>query len=153
MTKNSYWLYIHPELSQKDHYWKVGRSLTPYSAVRSRQRYLIDDFYLTAVWFGKPDDIARLETTVQSIYKPLDSPGTGRRELIYYNPNEQHHSLETAIDVIIYGHKLKVVRRYTGNPRGYHATNSGQCPLHCDQEQYAHEWSRQQLKQQFTAIR
>jgi len=146
--KNSYWFYLHPELTNQPHYHKAGRSLTPYSAVRSRQRFMLADFYLTAVWFGHPEDIAHLERTVHDLYRPSEL-GPGRRELIYYNPEQRRYDLETAIEMIIYSHRLSVVRRYTQDPRGYHAVNSSQCPFNCAAEKDAHEWSRSELWSRF----
>ena len=150
----SYWLYIHPELTGKPNYWKVGKSLTPYSAVRSRQRYLVDDFYLTAVWFGHPDDIAELERAIHSIWRPADDKklGSSRGELIYYKEEDSSSSsssLEMFIEQMIYSRNSRVKRMYTGNPKGYHATNAGQCCFESDQEKYAHEWSKRKLKELF----
>jgi hypothetical protein len=146
----SYWLYIHPELSGKPNYWKVGKALTPYSAVRARQRFLVDDFYLTEVWFGKPEHIAKLERVVKYLQSPKgdDKLGPGRTELVYFDPEKEIFSLASYIEMIIFSHKLKVKRMYTGS-KGYHATNSSQCPLGCEQERYAHEWSKRKLREEF----
>lgn len=147
----SYWLYMHPELQGKQHYWKVGKALTPYSAVRARQRFLVDDFYLTALWFGHPDDVATVESIVHSLYRPkYDSKlGSCRGELVYYNPTEQGSTLESAIQLIITLRHASLKRMSTGNPLGYHATNSGQCVFNCVQEKDAHEWSRTQIRKMF----
>jgi hypothetical protein len=147
----SYWLYMHPELSGAEHYWKVGKSLTPYSAVRSRQRFLVNDFYLTALWFGHPDDIARLERDIHQLWRPRSEQrlGSSRRELIYYQPDQEHHAaLDTAIEIMLWSRKLRIQRMHTGT-RGYHATNSSQCCFHSAQEKDAHEWSRLKLRDMF----
>ena len=147
----SYWFYLHPELSGRTNYWKAGKSLTPYSAVRSRQRFLVDDFYLSAVWFGHPTDIAKLEKLVHGLYSPRGQSqlGSSRGELIYYDPKEQDSSLEARVEQIIYSYNLSVQRMFTGDSRGYHATNSSQCCFGCWQEKDAHEWSRRRVWELF----
>lgn len=147
----SYWLYMHPELGGQQHYWKVGKSLTPYSAVRSRQRFLVDDFYLTAVWFSEPGEIAALERDIHDIWRPKYGKklGSSRGELIYYNPEEENRNLTTAVELMIISRQANIKRMYTCDPKGYHATNAGQCCFHSDQEKYAHEWSRTKLRDLF----
>ena len=145
----SYWLYIHPELSNKENYWKVGKSLTPYSAVRSRQRFLVDDFYLTAVWFGHPDDIALLEAEIHRMFRPVvwNKLGSSRGELVYFNPEHETETLEQTIDAVITVNEYRVRRIVAPSPRGYHATNASQCPYGCAQEKDAHKWSRAKLRE------
>lgn len=147
----SYWLYIHPELQGKEHYWKVGKSLTPYSAVRSRQRFLVNDFYLTNLWFGDPNDIATVENIVHSMYRPNYNSklGSGRGELVYYNELEHGYPLDIAISTVIRIRNANVKPMSIGNPLGYHATNSTQCAFNCPQEKDAHTWSRRKLKEMF----
>ena len=148
---NSYWLYLHPELQGKQHYWKVGKALTPYSAVRARQRFLVDDFYLTAVWFGHPKDVATIEQLIHSMYRPMNEArlGSSRSELVYYNPEDHELTLESSIQLAIDLRGASLKRMSTGNPNGYHATNSTQCPFDCPQEKYAHDWSRKRIYTMF----
>ena len=147
----SYWLYIHPELQGKKNYWKVGKCLTPYSAVRARQRFLVDDFYLTAVWFGVPGDVAQVESAIHAAYRPKYGAqlGSSRSELVYYDEDQAGESLISTIDTVIAIQGARLKRRPIKNPKGYHATNSGQCVFNCPQEKNAHEWSRQQIKTMF----
>lgn len=154
-TRSSYWLYMHPELQGKPNYWKVGKTLTPYSAVRSRQRHMVDDFYLTALWFGHPDDVDTLEYVIHSIYRPTGNNklGSGRGELVYYNAEQEGCRLDTAIQRSIDIRGADMKRMYTGNARGYHATNSTQCVFNCVQEKDAHEWSRLRIKEMFNTDR
>ena len=147
----SYWLYLHPELQGKKNYWKVGKSLTPYSAVRSRQRFLVDDFYLTAVWFGHPSDVAAMEQIIHSIYRPIlgSKLGSSRGELVYYDEEAEGYSLATSIQLAIDLRKASLTRMHTSDPRGYHATCSSQCVFNCVQEKDAHEWSRRLIRSMF----
>jgi hypothetical protein len=147
----SYWLYMHPELTGEPGYWKVGKSLTPYSAVRSRQRFLVNDFYLTAVWFGHPNDIADQERDILVRFRPPHTQrlGSSRSELIYYQPPAGQPQLAQVLDQMILSSQRRIQRMHPDDARGYHATNSGQCCFGSDREAYAHEWSAMKLMDMF----
>ena len=59
----SFILYIHNDLSGDTNWKKIGKAMTPYSAVRSRQKNCSQKFYLNHIFFGDPEHINILEET------------------------------------------------------------------------------------------
>ena len=57
----SFILYIHNDLSGDPDWKKIGKAMTPYSAVRSRQKNCSKKFYLNHIFIGDPCHINVLE--------------------------------------------------------------------------------------------
>lgn len=121
----SHFLYIHPCMAGTPDAWKVGISKTPYSAVRSRQKYTWKQFGLNYLYFGRPVDIMWLEQQVKDHFrtcsrKVLYGYGT---ELFQVNVSE----LRGKISAIIEDHSLDVMP--VSMKGSYTASSSGQCPF------------------------
>ena len=61
----SHFLYIHKDLSNVAGVWKVGVAMTPYSAVRARQKFCWNKFHLDYLYFGLPWHVKFLEKTIK----------------------------------------------------------------------------------------
>lgn len=141
---NSYVLYIHRELGNTPNWWKCGRSITPYSAVRLRQRLLLNPFELEHVYFGDPQDIAWLELQVHNRF-PRDQKGLCNQELV----NCELSELTEYIDHLITLNGLSV--KHLGS--NYAAHKSGDCPYGFPAEKHIHTWAESKLDQVFGQAR
>jgi hypothetical protein len=66
MKNVSFFLYLHEDLSGEPDVWKLGKAMTPYSAVRARQKYMWKTFKLDHLYFGRPKHINRLEENLKN---------------------------------------------------------------------------------------
>lgn len=131
----SHFLYIHKDLSNVKGVWKIGVAITPYSAVRARQKFCWNKFSLDYLYFGLPGHIAFIEKRIKQKFSRF----TGK--------NLQGHGASTemikidieillkAIKDIIVEHDLKVNQLDLENP--YSAAKSSDCPFGIPSEQYA----------------
>lgn len=143
-----YILYIHPSLCGTPNWWKVGQAITPYSAVRVRQRFMVAPFEIPNIWFGRSADIETLENAVTKKF-PGTEKGGGNTEMVNCtlseltsfindyitekNGNNQFLSDQAALDII----ELPLDAPYT-------ATNSSNCPFGFPSEKNIHEWAAQE---------
>ena len=138
----SYILYAHPELGGEKDWWKVGKSITPYSSVRMRQRLMVKQFKIPYLWFGHPADITNLEA---KLIERFPHPGVyrGNQELI----NVKGTRLETYINGYIKRNKLCIVQLALQEP--YTAYNSKLCPFGFPSENKIDSWAQDRLDELF----
>ncbi len=65
-SNSSFFLYLHKDLSGHPDVWKLGKAMTPYSAVRARQKFMWEKFGLDYLYFGRPSHIDCLEEIVKT---------------------------------------------------------------------------------------
>jgi hypothetical protein len=134
----SHFLYIHKDLSNVAGVWKVGIAMTPYSAVRARQKFCWNKFHLDYLYFGLPGHIAWLEKRIKNKFRHLtgkQTQGTGANtEMIQIDID----ILLKEIQQEIQERDLKI--RKLELPEPYSAANSGHCPFGIPSELYASEW-------------
>jgi hypothetical protein len=134
----SHFLYIHKDLSNVDGVWKVGVAMTPYSAVRARQKFCWNKFQLDYLYFGLPWDIRRLENAVKYNfyrYSGKCAQGTSANTEMF---KVDIDVLLNEIANIITEKKLKVLRVQL--PKPYSAAKSGDCPFKIPSERHAGGW-------------
>lgn len=123
----SNFFYIHKDLSGKENCWKIGVAITPYSAVRARQKYCWNDFTLDYVYFGTWRDITWMERHIKSLFYGHSAKYiTGKKsrsEMFKVNIDY----LRDTIAEEIKKHKLKVMPLEL--PNGYSASSASMCPL------------------------
>jgi hypothetical protein len=145
-TMKSYVLYLHPAICGTPDHWKAGKSITPYSAVRLRQRHMVKLFSLSKIWFGDPYNIDWLESQVHSYFKgPEIDRGNG--EIVQGTLDQ----IETYINNQIKTANLNIVRLDIEG--GYSARNAGQCPFGFPGEADVHSWAEDQIEQLFSGQR
>lgn len=136
MKKNkSFFIYIHDDLSGDPEVNKIGRAMTPYSAVRLRQRFMSKLFELNYFFFGHPDDIHKLETHIKFTLKSVAVRNRCQREL-FRKPIDE---ILTIIHDYIEKHHLRVARVDMGNTK-YSAHNSRGCPLKIPSEKKSYNY-------------
>ena len=67
--QRSFFIYVHDDLSQDPDWKKVGKSMTPHSAVRARQKYCSKKVSLNHLYFGDPAHIDFLEKEFKEEYR------------------------------------------------------------------------------------
>jgi hypothetical protein len=143
----SHFLYIHKDLSGVDGVWKVGITMTPYSAVRARQKFCWNKFYLDYLYFGLPGHVKTLEKLVKKQFAHLTGKQTqgtsANTEMIQIDIDR----LLKEITSIIKDWNLKIHRLHLDEPYG--AANSGHCPFGIPGELYASEWLQEKAKNFF----
>jgi hypothetical protein len=143
----SHFLYLHKDLSGTENVWKVGVSVTPYTAVRLRQKFCWNQFGLDYLWFGQPEHVAMLEAVVKRHFHKVSGKvlkGFGTQTELFQVPIDE---MLTVISNVIseYGLKIKQVQladRYT-------ASNSGSCPFGIPSEKDADWWLTNRLQAVF----
>lgn len=142
----SYFLYIHADTSNSEGVWKVGKSLTPYSAVRSRQKNSWKQFELDYLWFGYPQEIHFLEKKVKRhFYKHSGKYKTGYSQTeLFQIPVKQivNYINETINDNSLLIQSIELKEKYC-------ASKSGSCPFGIPSEKYASEWLNDKLEDLF----
>lgn len=143
----SHFLYVHSDLTGDPDVWKVGVAITPYSAVRARQKFCWKQFKLDYLWFGFPGHIAFLEERIKhDLYdlsgKAIQNFGT-QTEIFQINIS----TLRKKIKSLIEEHQLCVEEIVLDEP--YTASNSGQCPFGIPGEKYAHGWLQKKARKQW----
>lgn len=123
----SHWYYIHQDVSGDKEFWKPGVTVHPSNVVRGIQRKQSKKFFIDHLYFGRPADIARLESYVKYVYQPVSGKALlewgNQTELFKVNINKL---LET-VDHAIVTHGLQVKKVPLKNP--YHGTNTKTCDL------------------------
>jgi hypothetical protein len=137
----SNFFYIHKELSGQADVWKIGISITPYSAVRLRQRFLAKRFELDKVYFGRGRDIKTLEDTLKRKLEYCAIGNYGQRELFKIKFND----LENMINDIIENLDIEV----DNAGKSYSASSSGICPLGAPTEHLAGAWCSIRVMEKF----
>ena len=143
----SHFLYIHKDLSGKPDVWKLGVTLTPYSAVRSRQKFCWEQFGLDYLWIGNPNDVLLLEQTLKQHLKGLSGKslqGFGTQTELFKVPINQ---LLDYISLLIRNNNLQVKQVSLKGP--YTASNSSSCPFGIPSEKDADEWLRWKVNELF----
>ena len=142
----SHFLYGHKDLTGEKDVWKVGKAITPYSAVRLRQRLCWKTIGLDYLFFGRARHIEFLESKVKNHFK--HSSGTAlagkcRTELFKVTEDE----LFTYIRYLIAEHDLHVQEVKLTTP--YTAASAGECPFKIPQEDYASQWCNTLIEQKW----
>lgn len=147
--KMSHFLYIHKDLSNVAGVWKVGVAMTPYSAVRARQKFCWNKFHLDYLYFGLPGHVKFLEKTIKHRFNHLtgkQAQGTSANtEMIKIDIEV----LSKEIKKIIEERNLKVHQLELAEP--YSAAKSGDCPFGIPSEVYAGAWLQSKAKHFFKA--
>ena len=145
----SHFLYVHADLTGVPDVWKIGVAMTPYSAVRARQKYCWQQFKLDHIWFGFPKHIEFIEQYIKHALrscsgKALQNFGT-QTEIFQINILE----LRSRIAELIKSHNLCVMELVLDQP--YVASNSGQCPFGIPNEKNATAWLDDRAKKAWPA--
>ena len=143
----SHFLYIHKDLSNVAGVWKVGVAMTPYSAVRARQKFCWNKFHLDYLYFGLPGHVKFLEKTIKYRFNHL----TGKQA---QGTSANTEMIKIDIDIllketekIIEERNLKIHQLELAEP--YSAAKSGDCPFGIPSEVYATDWLRTKTKHFF----
>ena len=128
--QKSYFFYIHREIQGIPDVWKAGKSITPYSAVRARQKFCWNTFSLDYLWFGRPKHIDILEDRVKYHFNYCSAKGDARTELF----NIDIDTLLKYVSYVINEYNLDVKIVELEQP--YSSANSGNCPLSIPPEGY-----------------
>lgn len=133
----SFFLYIHGDMSGDPDWNKSGKVMTPYSAVRVRQRFCSKKFQLEHLFFGYPPHIDILEDSFKE--KFVSKSGTkltgisSQSELF----NMSSDSMRIEVNKIISEKNLFIKEIILDKP--YDASNSSECPLGILSELNSHE--------------
>jgi hypothetical protein len=136
----SHFLYIHKDLTNVPDAWKVGKTMTPYSAVRARQKFCWNQFGLQHLYFGFKTHITFIEDRVKQQFYPWSGKTIQKfgTQTEMFKVDVDH--LLTFIDGLIVEQNLKV--RKIEMEGDYIASNSGSCPFGIPAEAYAENWAR-----------
>jgi hypothetical protein len=143
----SHFLYIHKDLSNVKGVWKVGVAMTPYSAVRARQKFCWNKFGLDYLYFGIPDDVVFLEKRIKQNLRRFSG-----KELQGRGANTEMMKIDIAyllneIEDIVKKFDLRVHQLTLNEP--YSAANSGDCPFGIPSEEYARDHLNRRAKEFF----
>ena len=143
----SHFLYAHKDVSGHENVWKIGVTLTPYSAVRSRQKVCWDQFGLDYLWFGNPYHIEFIENEVKKKFKYCSG-----KELLGFGTQTEMFQIEFEqisdyISTLINVYELAVKAVEMDAP--YTATSSGKCPFGIPSEISARHWLDQRFQTLF----
>lgn len=134
----SHFFYIHQDLSGDPDWNKAGVSITPYSAVRARQKFCSKEFTLDHLYFGRSRHIHRLESIVKERYKHLSGKTlTGRGQTELFNVDQL--SLTKFINQTIEDLGLHIQKVELEKP--YSASNAGNCPFKVPSESSVWQWA------------
>jgi len=143
----SFFLYIHKDLSGVNGVWKIGKAMTPYSAVRARQKFCWNKFELDYLFFGDPIDIDALERYLKNKFHSLSSKRLTKNgastELFQINIDIILKTITRQIELCCLNVKQVLLAEK------YSAANSGQCPIGIPSEQYSHYYLNKMLEKEF----
>lgn len=145
-NKKSFFLYIHDDISGEPDWVKCGKSMTPYSAVRLRQRIMVKKFHLNDLYFGDPNDIDTLENGIKTMFSNVSGKallGTAATEV--YKTSAQ--SIKQQVEWLIKHLGLRVIKVQLDEP--YSAANSGSCPFNLPSEHKSHDYLTDLVHQYF----
>jgi hypothetical protein len=143
----SHFFYLHKDLTGEPDAWKLGIALTPYSAVRARQKFCWNKFKLDHVYFGESYHIGVLESLLK------------RRLWRYCAKYVKHGSAQTEmfklpiedlmkeIELVIAERKLHIHK--LDLPNGYSAAKMSECPLNLPSEAEASNYCRRLCEQRW----
>jgi len=146
----SHFFYIHRDISGNPDVWKVGQALTPYSAVRARQKFCWNQFGLDYLWFGYPNHVDFLEKQIKLDFhkvsgKVLNGYGA-QTEMLSVPINKLLTRIEKIIgDNQLCIQQLELKERYT-------ASNSKSCIFGIPGESNASDWLDKKAKDIFKEI-
>lgn len=143
----SFVFYIHSDLSKVSDIWKIGKAITPYTAVRARQKYMSEKFYLDYLFFGDPTDIANLENHIKSVLKSRLVNTGCQTELFRIPINELLNLIKGTIETRDLRIKEIVLKEK------YSACNSSSCPLGFPSEQNAYNILIDKVDSEFSHVR
>jgi hypothetical protein len=138
----SHFLYGHKDLTAEPDVWKVGKSLTPWSAVRLRQRHCWNTVGLDYLFFGRARHIDFLENQVKRHFEyrcGSSLVGNCRTELFKVPEQELFDYIRDQIKT----HELHVNELVLKEM--YSATSAGQCPFGVPSEDTADHWCEQRV--------
>ena len=147
----SHYLYLHKDLAEHEDVWKAGITITPYSAVRSRQRFSWKQFGLDYLFFGRPDDIKALEAGIKKKFNRLSGKklnGIGTQTELFCIKIE---SLLAFINTAIATYDLDIVEIKLEQP--YTASSSGRCPFGVPSDTEAGYFLDRLCEEKFGALR
>lgn len=142
----SHFLYGHKDLTGEKDVWKVGKAMTPWSAVRLRQRLCWNTIGLEYLFFGRKKHIEFLESKVKKFFNYKSGTqlaGKCRTEL-FKVPED---ALFGYIRNLIKEHNLHV--QEIRLDKSYTATSAGDCPFGVPQEEYAARWCEDLVEQRW----
>jgi hypothetical protein len=146
----SFFLYLHNDLSGDTAWKKVGIGMTPYSVVRSRQKFCSSRFGLTHLFFGDPSHIAFLEEEFKSKFHR--NSGTFINNISAQT--ELFKMLEddilSKLNDIIKNNDLHIKKLDLAVP--YTAANSGECPYNIPSESKSYNYLHQLIIDQWSKM-
>ena len=147
----SHFLYIHKDMTNVDGVWKLGVTMTPYSAVRARQKFCWNKFSLDYLYFGVPEHVMFIENTVKEHFAEL----SGKKVKGFGSQTEMFridiNILRKHIDSLIKDYDLQVQELVLSEP--YSAANSGECPFGIPTEHLAREWLDEKIQETYSQPR
>jgi hypothetical protein len=143
----SFYFYIHREISGLDGVWKVGKAMTPYSAVRARQKFMWNKFSLDYLYFGNPKHIDRLENKIKIMFYHYSAKflqnGSAQTEILKIDISD----LLATVNFLIKENNWQIKLIELKKP--YSASNSGECPLNIPSEAYSHSFLARKAEAEF----
>jgi len=143
----SHFLYIHKDLTGEPNVWKVGVAITPYSAVRARQKFCWNQFGLQHLYFGIAHHVEYVEDRIKQYFRELSGKSLqnfGTQTEMFKIDIKQ---LLSFIDKLIVDENLNV--RKIEMQGDYTASNSGACPFRIPSESYAKFWAMEKCIELF----
>ena len=134
----SHFLYIHKDLSGDPDWNKAGVSVTPYTAVRVRQKFCSKEFALDHLYFGRARHIHQLEANIKERYKHLSGKVlTNRGQTELFNVSQLilvKFINETIEEKSFHIQKVELTKPYS-------ASNAGNCPFNIPSESTVWSWA------------
>jgi hypothetical protein len=141
--QKSFYVYVHDDLSQDPDWKKVGKSMTPHSAVRARQKNCSKKVSLNHLYFGDPAHIDFLEKTFKDEF--ADKTGTAINDGKISCQTEMFKMPEAdiviALNDIIETNALNI-KKLELDPL-YSAANHNECPLKIPSEEKSYDHCRE----------
>jgi hypothetical protein len=141
--QKSFYVYIHDDLSQDPAWKKVGKCMTPYSAVRARQKFCSKKVSLNHLYFGDPAHIAFLEKTFKDKFVNKSGSVINKNEIscqteMFKMPESD---IVIALNNIIETYALNI-KKLELDPL-YSASNPKECPLKIPNEDTSYNYCRE----------
>jgi hypothetical protein len=134
----SHFLYIHKDLSGDPDWNKAGVSVTPYTAVRVRQKFCSKEFALDHLYFGRERHIHQLESLIKERYSHLTGKAiTGMNQTELFKVSQS--DLVAFINLTIKERHFHIQKVELKKP--YSAANAGNCPFGIPSEGAVWQWA------------
>jgi hypothetical protein len=134
----SHFLYIHKDLSGDPDWNKAGVSVTPYTAVRTRQKFCSKEFALDHLYFGRERHIHYLESSIKERFGRVTGKVlTDRGQTELFNVSQE--VLVKFIKETIEERALHIQKVELKKP--YNAFNAGNCPFNVPSESSVWYWA------------